>query len=161
MLCQTPLKTLAFIVGLLLSVFFLTTRQCQAGEVTHESILGLWVTQGHGSRVEIDFCTEGSSELCGRIVWLWEAYDEVGKPVRDLKNPNRDRRGEPLIGAKILEGFHIGSGEVLKGGSIYNPEDGGTYRATLRPLPHDRLEVRGCLMFFCQRQIWLRPEALE
>ena len=45
-------------------------------------------------------------------------------------------------------------------GRIYNPEDGQTYRATLRRVGNDTLVIEGCVLFICQKQIWRSASAL-
>jgi hypothetical protein len=41
-----------------------------------------------------------------------------------------------------------------------NPENGRTYRASLRLRSADLLEVKGCLLLVCDTQIWRRVESL-
>ena len=45
------------------------------------------------------------------------------------------------------------------GGHIYNPEDGRTYSATLTQRSTDLLEVEGCVLFVCSRQVWRKLPA--
>jgi hypothetical protein len=46
-----------------------------------------------------------------------------------------------------------------KGGRIYNPEDGRHYEASLTLKSANNLLVEGCVMFFCQSQVWRRADA--
>lgn len=140
----------------ILPSFLATANPIEAGE----PITGVWVTRGYSSKVEISPCSANPNTLCGQVVWLWEAFDEQGHPMLDRKNPKKEFRSRPLIGIVILSDFQETSG-VWTGGTIYNPEDGRTYRATLQLLPGDRLQVRGCVMFICQKQIWLRQKAFQ
>jgi Delta7-sterol 5-desaturase len=105
-----------------------------------EAIEGEWATQGFSARVRIAECAEG---LCGRIVWLWD-------PAHGA-----------LAGTEILRGFRRGANGEWTGGTIYNPEDGRTYSATLSIGSAGELRLRGCaLSIFCQTQVWRRASAV-
>ena len=56
----------------------------------------------------------------------------------------------------MLDGFEK-SGDKWKKGRIYNPEDGKSYKSSIR-LDDDPnvLKVKGCIAFFCQSQYWTR-----
>ena len=42
-------------------------------------------------------------------------------------------------------------------GSIYNPNDGGTYAATVSLRSANTLEVKGCLVWpLCKTQVWAK-----
>lgn len=41
-------------------------------------------------------------------------------------------------------------------GTVFNPEDGGTYTASITLASDNELVVRGCLLVFCQSQVWTR-----
>ena len=45
-------------------------------------------------------------------------------------------------------------------GQIYNPEDGQTYRATVRRNGADALLIEGCVLFICQKQVWRKASTL-
>ncbi len=118
---------------------------------------GLWATPGLGSQVALQACGQDGQELCGSIVWLWEAEDAAGQVRTDLKNPQPDRRAKPLVGAQILSGFRRGDDGVWRGGRLYNPDDGRSYTGTLRMLPSGVLQLEGCaLRVFCKKQVWRR-----
>ncbi|NJR20288.1 MAG: DUF2147 domain-containing protein [Hyphomonadaceae bacterium] len=72
----------------------------------------------------------------------------------DTNNPNPALRTRPLIGLNILSGFTRQADNSYKGGTIYNPEDGRTYRSEFRLKPDGRLEVKGCVGPICRAQIW-------
>lgn len=110
------------------------------------SVLGVWKTEGEKSHVEISRCGD---TLCGRIVWLKEplytkdADGPVGKPKTDRNNPNPAKQSLPIVGLKIMDGF-VPDGEARwEKGTIYDPENGRTYRCKMKLVSPDRLEVRG------------------
>ena len=65
-------------------------------------------------------------------------------------------QSRPLIGINVLEGFYgeFNSKNTLKGGRIYNPRDGKTYKSRLHLLDNGNLRVEGCVLFFCGGDEW-------
>jgi len=80
-------------------------------------------------------------------------------PRLDTNNADPSLRARPLIGLSILSGLkpRIDGGWS---GQIYNPEDGQTYRATLRRVGADTLEVEGCVLVLCKKQVWRKATAV-
>ena len=68
--------------------------------------------------------------LCGRIIWLEKARDTVGRLSRDDKNPDSDIPTPPLCGLTIIQGLEPAGLGHWNSGSLYNPEDGQTYRVS-------------------------------
>jgi uncharacterized protein (DUF2147 family) len=108
----------------------------------------LWRTQGGDGLIRIEAC---GNKTCGRIV---NGTPRPGEGGLDAKNPNPTLRTRPLAGLAILSGFTQAKDQSYKGGTIYNPNDGKTYRSEFRLKPDGRLEVKGCVGPFCQSQIW-------
>ena len=129
-----------------------------SGAKAEDGVLGRWVTQGVGAIVELAPCA-GASTLCGTIRWLWDPVDDKGRPRLDAQNTDAGLRSRPLMGLSILSGLKPTSGGHWAG-HIYNPEDGQTYRATMRRSGVDVLLVEGCVLFICQKQVWWRASAL-
>lgn len=123
-------------------------------------IEGEWATQGNAAHVRIERCTAEPDLLCGLVTWLWEPIDAEGEPMRDKHNPDPRLRVRPIVGLSLLEDFRRpDEGEAMEG-SIYNPENGRTYRASLRLRSADILEVKGCLLIVCDTQVWRRVESV-
>lgn len=99
--------------------------------------------------VEITIAPCGPA-LCGDITRIAKA--EAGKPDRDVHNRNRALRGRPLVGVRVLENLRWDQGAWR--GRVYNPEDGGTYRAVVRRADHGAIRVQGCLAIACRTRIW-------
>jgi uncharacterized protein (DUF2147 family) len=131
-----------------------------AAAAPQDAVFGEWGTQGMSAKVTVAPCSARSDLVCGTISWLWEPVDASGRPKTDAENPSPDLRGRPLIGAQILSGFRREPSGALDGGTIYNPEDGRTYGATLRLQGADTLAVEGCVLFICRKQIWRRASAV-
>lgn len=120
--------------------------------------VGRWMTPGAAAVVEITSCTGGPG-LCGTVRWLWDSVDDRGRPRLDTQNTDTSLRTRPLVGLSILSGFARTANGGWEG-RIYNPEDGQTYRATLRRVGADTLTIEGCVLFICQKQVWRSAAAL-
>lgn len=112
-----------------------------------DSIVGLWQTdpteQGY-AHVEV---TRDGDLYEGRVVWLSQPLfpdgdSEAGRPKVDRLNPDPELRGQPIIGLPLMSGFRYVDG-VWKGGRIYDPETGNTYKCVLRLGEDGALKVRG------------------
>jgi uncharacterized protein (DUF2147 family) len=107
-----------------------------------DQIFGEWWTPGFNARVLIYPC---GPKACGRITWAWE---ETPPGIAEKK---------PLVGRTIFDGLEFGE-ESRWEGRIYNPEDGRSYASDIGLLTPVTLEVNGCVMMFCKRQVWRRFE---
>lgn len=131
---------------------------CGTGHASE--LAGDWATQGNAAHVRIERCPTAPALLCGLVTWLWEPIDVEGEPMRDKHNPDPGLRARTIIGLSLLEDFRSGeNGEAMEG-RIYNPENGRTYRASLKLRDPDLLEVKGCLLIVCDTQIWRRVESV-
>jgi len=142
-----------------MSLFFLSPAQATSPD--HEKLVGTWATQGYGAQVLITPCGNAGEELCGQIIWLWTDRDAEGRLLTDDQNPTAHLRERPLIGTPIFRNFARLRDGRWQGDGIYNPEDGNTYAASLKPRPDGTLNVTGCVLgIFCQTQIWRRPQSI-
>ncbi len=111
-----------------------------------DGIVGVWVTHGGDVRVEITKTASGTYE--GAIIWMekpeYTSEDaEAGKPRRDRNNPDKAKQNRPLMGLKVLEGFTHDKDNVWKGGLVYDPDNGKTYKCTITLVDQNNLDVRG------------------
>ncbi|MAL79577.1 MAG: hypothetical protein CMN55_10780 [Sneathiella sp.] len=116
---------------------------------------GIWATKDGNSHVKIAPCND---KLCGEIIWLKEPLTPEGKPKTDQHNSDETLRSRPIIGLQMLSGFVKDGESEWDDGEIYNPEDGKTYSAKMELVKPDALEVKGCVLMFCQTQDWTRVE---
>lgn len=112
---------------------------------------GRWHTPGDQAVVEIAPC---GTHVCGTIVSA-APLPATGQPPRDTRNPDPTLRNRAMAGVRILSGFSQ-AGDGWKGGTIYNPTNGKTYNSELTLAADGQLKVSGCVMIFCQTQIWRR-----
>jgi len=138
---------------LILSIFLASTFIIQQVQTAEESILGYWLAPQ--SIFEIKNC---DGALCAEIVQLLVEESVDPKSILDSKNMDPELQSRPLIGINILEGFYgeFNSKNTLKGGRIYNPRDGKSYKSKLHRLDNGNLRVEGCILFICDGDEW-RP----
>lgn len=140
-LCRIPLVVAAFLlVG--------------ATHAAPEAICGRWLTADKEGLVHVYIDAHG--KLAGRIV------GGSGPSDRDAKNPDPALRSRPVLGLKLMQGFSR-DGDVWKGGEIYDPDEGKTYKATVRLAENDsgKLLLRGYvgLPMFGRTEEWTRSAA--
>jgi len=109
---------------------------------------GLWMTQSKTGLVEIKDCGNGTP--CGKLVWI-----DAPVPTAQLddNNPDESLRNRSIVGIQMIWGFQ-NKGNGWKKGRIYSPEEGKTYRSTIKKLNDGNLQVKGCVGPFCQAQVW-------
>ena len=129
----------------LLLTFLLFVSFASAAE--EDKVLGSWDTPEKDCKIEIFRC---GNKYCGRIAWLKDPYypaDDkggmAGRPIVDRENPNTDLRARPLLGLQIMEGFTYMGKNIWENGTIYNSDDGKTYKCKMTLSSPNRLEVRG------------------
>ncbi len=112
---------------------------------------GLWRTPTNGGQVRISRCGQA---LCGTLVTANNIRADPN--LRDVNNADRDLRSRRLQGLRMLSGF-TGGPQEWRGGSVYNPADGRTYRGTITLTNADTLNLRGCVIApLCRTQTWTR-----
>ena len=139
----------------MLPVITLLLATLAAPAAVRADMLGLWATAENKSHVRIERCGDA---MCGTLAWLEEPDDEYGEPKRDRFNSDPALQTRPITGIRLIQNLVAdGDGGCCKG-RIYNPEDGHTYRSTLRLLSDNTLSVEGCFLIFCKGQLWQRVE---
>ena len=122
-----------------------------AAAASPDSAVGRWHTQNRNGVVEIERC---GASICGRLV---NSDGLRANPnLADTKNKDAAQRGRKLMGVQLIGGFQRGN-DGWTGGTIYNPEDGGTYKATVTLDDADHLKLKGCIVWpLCKTQTWTR-----
>jgi len=145
---QTALP--AAVVRLLLLLLLLGSMASHAAAAPAaggDVITGLWEVEDGGGRIEIARCGAG---YCGAIAWLREPLyppDDKdgmgGRPLLDRENPQKELRRRPQLGLQIMAGYTFRGDNFWDNGTIYNTENGKTYRSSITLLSQNRLELRG------------------
>lgn len=116
-----------------------------------DAVVGRWKTETRNGIVDIARC---GPSLCGKVV----ASDGIAANpnLKDVNNKDARLRGRQMKGLQILSGFTHADG-VWDGGTIYNGEDGKTYKARITPVDANTLRLRGCIFVpLCKNQTWTR-----
>jgi len=142
---RPSLKHIALILALI------STVGSTSANAAEGSIVGSWMTDTRSAIVDISFCEPESP--CGEITWV----DPNGASVVDRNNPDESLQERPLVGVMMLWGFKA-KGDKWKGGKIYNPKDGKTYKSKVSLNDDGTLKVKGCVGPICKTQTWTRAE---
>ena len=159
-------RTLTAALGLLVAAILIPTGLAQAASADPT---GIWRKAKQGERpgkMQVFRCGSSKRLLCVKIVWLQNPLDSKGKPLHDVRNENPSMRARPIMGLPLVNGMQPVSANQWKG-SIYNPEDGNTYSATLTLVSRNQIHLKGCKAWLlCGERTWLRttmpkPEPVE
>ena len=116
--------------------------------------VGYWATEKHESQINITHCGEDS--ICGTIHWMREPNDAKGNPRVDSQNEDEVKRKRTLLGLQLI---NMKEDDDHWKGTVYNPQNGKTYSATLKLLSKNEVEVEGCVAYvLCGGQKWTREE---
>ncbi|MBU2866953.1 DUF2147 domain-containing protein [Pacificibacter marinus] len=129
------MRSFGFIAALVLGLGSWTAPAMAADPVE-----GLWQTQvddGAFAYVKMAPCGD---KICGHIA---RTFNDTG----EYKSPN--------IGLKLVWDMSAASGGAYKGGQIYQPSTGKTFKSKMA-LSGDRLNVSGCVGPICKKQTWAR-----
>ena len=118
-----------------------------AAAPAQRSIDGKYVDQGGYVEITVGPC---GNARCGEITRIIRV--KPGESNRDRHNDNPALRNRPIVGINVLSGLRWDDGAWR--GRVYNPEDGGTYRAVVRPAANGALSVEGCVTLFCREVTW-------
>ena len=115
------------------------------------NIFGYWLTSG--SVVKIENC---NNQVCGKIITIFVDDEVDPKSILDDNNKNKSLRDRMLIGIDLLSEFEINDEDqkTFKGGKIYDPRSGNTYKSNLYLAQSGNLKVEGCLAFICDGEEW-------
>ena len=135
-----------FVALFILTLFTAVVLAAEANDIT-----GIWTNEDRDGRIRIYQC---GKEYCGDIVWTKDG------PEVDVNNPNPGLRNRRIIGLIIMHGFHYAGDSEWKGGELYDPKTGHTYRGNLRLTAPDSLELRGYVLvpLFGRTTSWTRFE---
>lgn len=128
------MKNLSWLVALSIS--------CCALAVDSTSIEGTWLTGNGEGLITITVTDDGPQ---GSIAGSAKPESEQEPNRKDALNPDPALRDRPLLGLGILGSFKADGSGRWKGGRIYDPDSGKTYKCKLKLVDANTLEVRGYL----------------
>ena len=98
-----------------------------------DKILGTYLSENKTGKVEV---TKQNGKYIGTLVWTSIAG------AKDEKNPDASLKKRTLKGIVILKDMTYDNG-IWKNGTIYDPESGNTYKATIKLKSDGNLTLRG------------------
>ncbi len=153
-------KTILFSLALLSMASLLVAADA-------DDVLGTWLTaESDDGRAKVEFVKKGN-RYNGTIIWLEQPNyppddDEgmAGQPKVDRENPKSEHRKRPIIGLVLAGGFEYTEDNLWENGTIYDPNNGKTYKCKMWFLDADTLKVRGFIGFSLlgRTEIWTRAK---
>jgi uncharacterized protein (DUF2147 family) len=145
------MKKLIFVVACAL---FLMTGFASAEEA--DAVLGQWYTDAEKKDVVVEIYKDNDL-YSGKVVWLKNPNEDDGTPKVDDENPDEARRNDPILGMNLVKGFTYKGKNKWAGGTIYDPNNGKTYKCKMS-LKGDDLKVRGFIgvALFGRTVHWMR-----
>lgn len=150
-------KVLSAVIGMAIAAVLVpaSATTAQAADPT-----GYWRKADQGkypAKMQLYYC--GGRSICVKIAWLQNPRDSKGRELQDVRNVNPSLRGRTIEGMHIIRGMKQVSANQWKG-TVYNPEDGKTYSASVTLASSSKIVLKGCVAaFLCREQVWLRTSA--
>lgn len=115
-----------------------------------DRILGTYLSENKTGKVEV---TKQNGKYIGTLVWTSVAG------AKDEKNPDASLKKRALKGVVILKDMTYDNG-IWKNGTIYDPESGNTYKATIKLKSDGNLTLRGYIGVpaLGRNSIWTRTK---
>ena len=128
------------------------------------SVMGTWLTASKKAQIRISPCPDASrGPICGTVVSLQNAQGPDGNVVApdaavDFHNGDPALRGRKILGMVLLYDFKAAGPNTYEEGTIYNAENGKTYKANVSLQADGTLRLRGYVgsPMFGETQFWTR-----
>jgi uncharacterized protein (DUF2147 family) len=139
---------------LLASIFLATIAG--ADEATY-SVAGTWLSEDGTGLVNIEL---GENGPVGTIAGAPDGADQHKPSDKDELNPDPALRDRLLLGLTIMDSFTSAGEGKWKGGRIYDPNSGKTYKCKLNLVDPNTLELRGYIgiSLLGRTETWKRRE---
>jgi uncharacterized protein (DUF2147 family) len=156
---------------LVLSALFLLISPAAFAADEADAVIGVWATEPdeEDGNAHIKIVREGDRYF-GEIVWLeQDRYPQNddrgmgGQKKVDRENPDPDLRSRQLMGLRLLEDFTYAGKKVWKKGTIYDPDNGKTYKCKMTLTDEGILKIRGFIgvSLIGRTAEWTRVEKTE
>ena len=146
------------VLFLFLTGILMTAAPARGQSVSKDDILGFWLNEEKDAKIEI---TDINGKYFGKVVWLKEPNEDDGRPKVDDQNPEPSLQNRPIIGLELLKNFVFDEDE-WNSGTIYDPDNGKTYKCTIKKGSDTLLNIRGYIgkewMGLGRTTEWTRPE---
>jgi len=107
-----------------------------------EFITGKWMSDNNDVAVEV---FRENDSFAARLIWFDCSKPGDQKMIEhfDTENPDPKLRNRPWLGMVTVKDLQFDGKNQWVGGTIYDPNSGRTYRASIRMSAPNRLIVRG------------------
>lgn len=122
---------------LLFILIFTSASFLKAQEVA-DAIMGTYTAADNRVIIEI---TKREDKYYGKFLWT------KTEGILDLNNPVETERTKPLRGMEFLKDFVFDGKKTWVKGTIYDPENGITYKCKIKRNKSNDLHVRGFISF--------------
>jgi len=121
------------------------------------SAVGDWLTEKKNGIIEIYRCAGGDA-LCGKLAWFRIKPDDPNPLALDLNNPDPQLRSRSLCAMTFMTGFKQTDANKWEDGSIYDPDSGNNYHATMKLRDDGTLDLHGYIgiSLIGRSEIWTR-----
>lgn len=116
-----------------------------------DDIIGEWLSQDKDGKILI---YKSGDKYCGKISWAKE-------PKKDFNNPDPKLRTRERVGSVIMLGFVFDADDKeWTNGTIYDPNKGKTYDATVKLADHNTMNLRGYIgiSLLGRTAVWTRAK---
>ncbi|MGL5318471.1 MAG: DUF2147 domain-containing protein [Bacteroidales bacterium] len=137
--------------NLFTSIFFVITMVVFAQSNGDQLINCKWFNNSGTNRIQ--FKKESNGKYTARVIWLAEPNDKQGNPLLDAKNPDKERRGNKLIGTPILWGLKFEDGKWVDG-TLYSPSKGITVKGSVTINQNGELVLKGTKFGISQTEVF-------
>ena len=123
-------------------------------------VYGYWLNESKEYIVEI---YNDNNVIKGKVIWLSEAKDIYGQPLRDVMNDEPKYRSRLIMGLDVLDGFEFDE-DVWKSGILYNFKTGNDYNIRMKIDNKGQLRLTGyygILFFLGKTKVWTRVKDLK
>lgn len=130
------------------------TTTTKPASITRD-ITGYWLTAQKGSIVEF---VKSGDEYIGKVAWSRNAKDKAGRPLKDVKNPDKSKRNNPIVGSAMITGLRYNAKtETYEGGKIYQAQTGRSYNCKITLDKNKNvMKIVGGVGFISKTLTWTR-----
>ena len=140
---MTMKKLFVIIAAMIMSAASMSAQDAYA-------ILGTFLSETGTGKIQV---TKAEGKYIGTLIWTKD------DGALDVKNPDKSLRNKALAGKVILKDMSWDADKrEWRGGTIYDPESGNTYKATVKLKENGDLTLRGYVgaPAFGRNSFWTR-----
>ncbi|MGL5228939.1 MAG: DUF2147 domain-containing protein [Bacteroidales bacterium] len=135
---------------MLISIMFVSLTFAQGGD---KLINCKWYNTSGTNKIQ--FKKENNGTYTARVIWLSEPNNKEGKPRLDIKNPDKSKRTNKLVGTPIVWGLKYEDGKWVDG-TLYSPTKGITAKGSVTINDKGELVLKGTKFGISQTETFVR-----